>query len=68
MSLGIVGARSRGAAQRCARLYVDGGPSGQDDSQGGPASVTTVIGPHLLCSVSGREEEQALGLPILTEH
>ena len=61
LSLGIVGARSWGAALRCARLYVDGRPSGQADSQGGPASVTTVIGPHLLCTVCGREEEQALG-------
>ena len=61
LNLGIVGARSWGAAPRCARLYVDGRPSGQADSQGGPASVTTVIGPHLLCAVSGREEEQALG-------
>ena len=52
--LGIVGARSWGAAQRCARLYVDGGPSGQADSQGGPASVTTVIRPHLLRTVCGR--------------
>ena len=61
LSLGIVGARSWGAALRCARLYVDGRPSGQADSQGGPASVTTVIGPHLLCTVSGREEAWALG-------
>ena len=61
LNLGIVGARSWGAAPRCARLYVDGRPSGQADSQGGPASVTTVIGPHLLCTVCGREEEQALG-------
>ena len=59
---GNVGARSWGAVRRCARLYVDGRPSGQQtDSSGGAASVTRVIGPHLPRTVSGREEEQALG-------